>query len=121
MLLRPFSPHSLGDVERPAPLFIDVACPDADTLVVTPFGEADLCTFPDLRQALNEVTGAGRPQIIVDLDQLTFIDATTLGALAEARARFSATGGTLLVRCHTSHGRRLLFLIGLDDMLDDRA
>lgn len=48
-------------------------------------------------------------------------DATTLGALAEARARFSATGGTLHVRCHTSHGRRLLTLIGLDDMLDDRA
>ena len=121
MLTRPFSPHPSGDGGRPAPLFVDVTCPDADTTVVTPVGEADLCTVPDLRQALNEVTAAGRPHVIVDLDQLTFIDASTLGVLAEARARFSVTGGTLQVRCRTHHGRRMLSITGLEDMLDHRA
>ena len=52
---------------------------------MTPFGDADLCTVPDLRQALNEVTGAGCSHIIVDLDQLSFIDTSTLGVLVRHR------------------------------------
>ena len=88
---------------------------------MTPFGDADLCTVPDLRQALNEVTGAGCSHIIVDLDQLSFIDTSTLGVLAQARGRFSATAGTLQVRCRSPHGRRLLSATGLDGMLEDRT
>ena len=121
VLTRPFSPHPPGDGPHPAPLFIDVTCPDADTMVVTPVGEADLCTVPDLRQTLDEVTAGGRSHVIVDLDNLTFIDASTLGVLAEARARFSATGGTFQVRCRTDHGRRMLSITGLEDMLDHHA
>ena len=119
--MRPFSPHPSDDEARPAPLFIDVSCPDADTLVVIPVGEADLFTVPDLRQALSEVTCAGRPHVIVDLDRLTFMDASILGVLVDARLRLSATGGTLEVRCRTQHGRRMLSLTGLEGMLDQRS
>lgn len=121
MRLQAFSPSVSGDEARPAPLRIDICCPDADTLVVTPTGEADLCTAADLRQALSEATAAGRSHIVVDLDQLTFLDASTLGVLVEARLRAGAAGETLTIRCRTRHGLRLLSITALDGMLDHRA
>ena len=121
MLTRPSSANQPDDEARPAPMFIDITGPDADTLVVTPVGEADFCTVPDLRHVLNDVVGAGTSHVIVDLDRLTFMDASTLGVLVEARLRFSATGGTFQVRCRTRQGRRMLSITGLDDMLDHRT
>ena len=119
MLMR--SPRPSGDEATRLPLFIELSCPDADTLVVTPVGEADLCAVRPLRRALAEATGAGRTHVVVDLDQLTFMDASILGVLVGARLRFSATGGTLKVRCRTHQGRRVLSITGLDGLLDDRA
>ena len=116
MLARPFSFNPYGDEACSAPLRVDISCPDADTLVLTPSGEADSCTAPGLRQALSEGIGAGRSRIIVDLDQLTFMDASTLGALVDARQRISAAGGDLQVRCRSRHRRRMLSITGLDGM-----
>lgn len=110
------APRSSYDDVRPAPLVIDVSYPDPDTVVVTPDGEVDLFTAPDLQQALRHASSSGRSRLLVDLDRLTFIDAATLGVLVEARLRISAVGGTLQVRSHTRH-RRLLFLTGLEAML----
>lgn len=115
MLSRP--PPQLFDA-HPAPLSIAISCPDEDTVVVTPAGEADYCTVSGLRQALSEATGEGRSRVIVDLDQLTIMDASCLGVLVEARLRMSAARGTLQVRCRSSQSRRLLSITGLDGMLD---
>ena len=120
MLMQPSSPQPSGGDESPSALFIDTASQDADTLIVIPVGDADLGTLPELRQALSEVIGAGRSQVIVDLDRLTFMDASILGVLVDTRLRLSATGGTLQVRCSTPHGRRMLSVTGLDGMLDYR-
>jgi anti-anti-sigma factor len=119
----PYSRH-LGGAEvqpQPPPLSIEVSHPSPDVRVVTPVGDADLCTVPGLQQALDEVTGSGCSPVIVDLDRLTFMDASLLGVLVEVRTRLSATGGTLHVRCSTAHGRRILALTGLDYMLDQRS
>jgi anti-anti-sigma factor len=90
-------------------------------VVVTPVGEADLYTVPSLRQALDEVTGSGCSHVTIDLDRLTFMDASFLSVLVEVRTRLYATGRTLRVRCHKPHGPRILSLRGLDDLLDERA
>lgn len=117
---QPFSSRPSGASTGSAPLRIDSFYPDEDTLVVTPAGEADIFNVPDLRRALIEATGTGRSHLIVDLDQLTFMDASTLGLLVAARLRISATGGTLQVKCRTRRNRRLLFMTGLEGMLDQR-
>jgi anti-anti-sigma factor len=117
----PYSPHLGGAEVQPQPLSVEISHPSPDVRVVTPVGEADLCTVPGLQQALDEVTGSGCSHVIVDLDQLTFRDASLLRVLVEARSRFSGAGGTLEVRCRTALGRRILSLTGLDDMLDDRT
>lgn len=121
MLSQPSFSQPSPDEGRPSPLSIDISRPDADTVVMTATGEVDFCTMSGLRQALHDAIGAGRPHVIVDLDQLNFMDASILGLLVEARERISAAGGALQVRCHTRHGRRLLSTTGLDGMLDHIA
>ena len=107
-----------ADEARSPLLRIDIDRPDEDTVVVTPTGEADICTVADLRRAMHDAIGVGSPHVIIDLDRLVFMDASTLGVLVEARRRTLAAGGTLRVRCGTRHGRRLLTMTGLDGMLD---
>lgn len=109
-----------ADEARPRLFRVDLARPDRNTLVVTPAGEADICTVVDLRRALCDAIGANGPHVIVDLDHLSFMDASTLGVLVEARRLASAAGGSLRVRCRTRRGRRLLTMTGLGDMLDPR-
>jgi anti-sigma B factor antagonist len=114
-------PRPSGNDGDPEPLGIEVSRLAPDSLVVTPVGEADIYTVPSLRQALDAVTGSGCSHVTVDLDRLTFMDASFLRVLVEARSRLYATGGTLQVRCLIPRGRRLLSLTGLDDLLDERA
>ena len=107
-----------ADEARPSLLHIDIARPDEHTVVVTPAGEADICTVADLRRALCDAIGMDSPHVIVDLDRLSFMDASTLGVLVEAHRRASAMGRTLRVRCRTRQFRRLLTMTRLDGMLD---
>ena len=117
-----FVPHPpAADSAEPALLRIDVSCPDAETVFVSPAGEADVCTVAGLGQALWDAMNEDRPRVVVDLDRLTFMDASTLGLLVGARRRASAAGKVLKVRCSTRHGRRLLTTTGLDGLLDQRA
>lgn len=113
------SPHLVGHREvRPSPLGIDISCPDEDTVVVTPRGEADIYSVDLLQQAVLNAIREGRPHVIVDLDYLTFMDASTLGILVGAHRRTAAEGRSLRVRCHPRHNRRLLTMTGLGGMLD---
>jgi len=95
--------------------------PAPDTVMLTPVGEADIFTAPSLRRALREAIDVGRPRLVVDLDRLTFLDASTLGALVAAQRRIATTGGTLHLRCNSQPGRRLLTITGLDGLLDPGA
>lgn len=117
MLSQPLAPDPPGG-GRPTPLLVDVSLADTDTLVVTPIGEADLFTVPSLRHALREAAGEGWARVVVDLDRLTFMDASTLGVLVDARRRIREVGGTLQVRCHTPRHRRLLTMTWLDGLLE---
>jgi anti-sigma B factor antagonist len=121
MPLRPVPLHPSDDWQGTAPLSVDVSPQDADSVVVTPAGEADLYTVPRLRHALRQAIAMGRSRVIVDLDQLIFMDASTLGVLVDARRRMSEAGGSLQVRCHTRQGRRVLSVAGLDGLLQSDA
>ena len=113
------SPHLVGlDEALPPPLLVGISCPDEDTVVVTPTGEADIYSRDPLQQAVLNAIREGRPHVIVDLDHLTFMDASTLAILVGARRRISAEGGSLRVRCHIHRNRRLLTMTGLGGMLD---
>jgi anti-sigma B factor antagonist len=52
--------------------------------------------------------------VIIDLEEVSFIDASGLGALAGAAGRAAKAGGSLHVTAAPPRIRRLLALTGLD-------
>jgi anti-sigma B factor antagonist len=66
-----------------------------------------------LREQLSALAADGS-RVVVDLDQLSFIDAAGLGALAIAARLSAAHGGRLHVVCARRQIRQLFWLTGLD-------
>ena len=81
--------------------------------IVTVGGEIDIATATRLREKLAELTASGCP-LVADLDQVSFIDATGLGALAGAARDAAAQGASMYVVCSRAQTRRLFRVTGLD-------
>jgi anti-sigma B factor antagonist len=80
--------------------------------IVTPAGELDIATAPQLREFLLALLPA-HPALVIDLDQLSFCGATGLGVLAGAANRARASGTSLHLVCSRPAIRRLFELTGL--------
>jgi len=76
-------------------------------------GDIDVTTVPGLREQLLKLAGSG-PTLIVDLNRITFIDSSGLGALINAHRHAGAHGGSLHVVCARPQTRRLLWLTGVN-------
>ncbi len=85
-----------------------------DVHVVRIVGELDLSGCPDLDVALEaaEQTQAGR--IIIDLEELTFIDPIGLRTLLQASRRSASNGNRLQLTRGKGHPARMFRLTGLD-------
>ena len=71
-------------------------------------GEADLYTAPELKDALNALTGeAAARLVLVDLSRTTFIDSTTLGVLMGTLKKLRAQGGEIAIACDDPNIRRI--------------
>ena len=77
-----------------------------------PAGELDIATAPQLRECLLALLPA-HPALVIDLDQVSFCDATGLGVLAGAANRAHASGTGLHLVCSRPGTRRLFDLTGL--------
>ena len=86
---------------------------ERDYAIVTAAGEIDIATGAGLRERLSELAASGRP-LVVELDQVSFIDSAGLGALAGAAERAAAHGASLHVACARPQVRQLFRLTGLD-------
>jgi anti-anti-sigma factor len=91
----------------------------ADGTVVHLTGEVDLAATDMLRALLRRQTaGLVRPRrISVDLSNVTFLDATSLGVLLQAQDQARAEGTDLVVCNAQDFVRRILDLTGLADRL----
>lgn len=81
--------------------------------VLSAAGEIDVATAPDLRAALLELIGEGRNRIVVDLEQVEFLDSTGLGVLVSSVKRVRADGGDLTVVCTRPHILKVFEITGL--------
>ena len=82
-------------------------------VVLSLAGELDLYNADDVRDALLEAC-AGEPKVlVVDLEEVTFIDSTALGVLIEARSRMADRSGFRLA-APGLETRRALEVSGLD-------
>ena len=76
-------------------------------------GEIDISTVAQLRERLFELADNGGT-LIVDLNQVTFIDSAGLGALVGTARRAAAHGGSLHAICAQPQPRKLLWMTGVD-------
>ena len=85
-------------------------------------GEIDLAAAPALRDRLVALAqqlaaGGGAPGVVLDLDQVSFIDSTGLSVLVAAHSRLGESGRQLRVAAAPPRVRRVLELTGLDGLL----
>lgn len=83
-------------------------------VVVRVRGEVDVSTAPRLRQELVELAGQGRQLVVVDLDDVDFLDSTGLGVLVGGLKRFRSLGGDLVLVCTGERILRILAITRLD-------
>jgi anti-sigma B factor antagonist len=76
-------------------------------------GDIDISTVSRLRERLLELADSGDP-LIVDLNEVSFIDSTGLGVLVATARRADAHGGSLHAVCSRPPTKKLLWLTGVD-------
>ena len=77
-------------------------------------GEIDVYTAPRLREAIVSVIDAGKRQLVVDVEQVDFLDSTGLGVLVGALKRVRADGGSLDIVCTHERILKIFQITGLD-------
>jgi anti-sigma B factor antagonist len=82
-------------------------------VVVSLGGELDLYNAEEVRSALLDACAREPDVLVVDLEEVTFIDSTALGVLIEARSRMSDRSGFRLA-APGLETRRALEVSGLD-------
>lgn len=76
-------------------------------------GELDVNAAVGLRAKLNVPLLAGRPRVVLDLSEVTFLDCAALAVLIEALHRAQTAGGWLHLVAPCRVVRRLLDLAGM--------
>jgi anti-sigma B factor antagonist len=85
-----------------------------DVSVVTVAGEVDVYTAAQLRAVLDEEIGAGHARLVVDLDQVSFLDSTGLGVLVGRLKLVRNHSGWLRIVCSNDRILRVFRITGLD-------
>jgi anti-sigma B factor antagonist len=83
------------------------------TAIVVPHEALDVHSAPLLRERLREVVAQGWSAIIVDLDDVEFMDSTGLGVLIGARRRSRDAGIKLVLARPSRATYRLLAVTGM--------
>ena len=68
--------------------------------VVALAGEIDMATAPQLGPVIRRLLEQGHHAIVIDLDAVTFVDGSAIGALIAASQEVAATGGCLQITPH---------------------
>lgn len=98
---------------------IDIARPFAGCYVLTPHGEIDAYSAPELRDHVIEALASGEvTRLVVDLTRATFLDSSALGVLVGALKRMRERHGRLDVVSPPAGVRRIFEITNLDRVLD---
>jgi anti-sigma B factor antagonist len=91
--------------------------------VVRLAGDHDLSTVPALTEAFGRAVSADRTDVLLDLSEVTFIDASTVNVLLSLRSSLAENSRTLTIHEPAACVSRLLAICGgpLDLTGSDRA
>jgi anti-sigma B factor antagonist len=84
-----------------------------DWTVVVVGGEIDVYTAPKLRELLVELETAGQHRLVLDLEQVEFLDSTGLGVLVGGLKRVRAHEGSLRLVCTQERILKVFRITGL--------
>ncbi len=82
------------------------------------FGELDVVSAPELQHMLDDVLGQPHARVMLDLNELSFVDSAGVSVLIKAKQRAETMGRTLVLRRPTEQLERVFSLVGLADWLE---
>ncbi len=85
-----------------------------ETCVMTLGGEVDVYTAPRLKEALVAEIEAGCARVVVDLEEVEFIDSSGLGVLVGGLRRAKERDGTIRLVCTRDNILKIFRITGLD-------
>lgn len=85
-----------------------------DVSVVVVEGEIDVQTAAQLRQTLDHEIAEGHVRLVVNLDEVTFLDSTGLGVLVGRLKLVRNSSGWLRIVCSSDRILRVFRITGLD-------
>ncbi len=85
------------------------------------FGEIDMATSPLLEEWLQAAEGEGRTEILVDLEQVTFMDTSGLHVFLRAAERAGRSGRTFAIARASAIVQRVLRITGTSQLLSADA
>jgi anti-sigma B factor antagonist len=91
---------------------------DATTHLIRVEGEIDLFTAPEFKDRISAPIDAGKPRVIVDLSDVTFIDSSSLGVLIGAHKRLKQRDGGLVIVCDDRAIVNTFKITGLDGVFE---
>jgi anti-sigma B factor antagonist len=89
-----------------------------DSVVVMLQGELDLHAAPSLARTLDEFVGGGRPLVVLDLSELTFVDSQGLSILIVLEQQLRERRQNLTIRAPRPAQLKLLEIMGLTEHLN---
>ena len=86
--------------------------------ILTVSGEIDIATAPSLRERLHGLLADDKHQLVVDLDDVGFLDSTALGVLVGVLKRARSQGGEVRIVCTQPRVRKVFEITRLDSAFD---
>ncbi len=81
--------------------------------IVSINGEIDIYTYPKLTETLNSIIEKGSTEIVINLENVRYIDSTGLGALADGANRVFDQGGHVSIICNKPQVKKIFDVSGL--------
>lgn len=94
---------------------------NAGFTIVWLHGEHDIATRATVVATIARAAQRDDADLLVDLSEVTFMDASTIGALVGSRNRLRARSQSLLLRSPSPRARRILDLCGLAHLIQVRT
>lgn len=93
---------------------VEIHRPRPDVAVITPEGRIDAVSGPEFRKILKQQPEQGAPFLVIDLQQVPFMDSSGLSALVSALKAARKHNGTVILVRPTPQVRMTLQMSMLD-------
>jgi anti-anti-sigma factor len=110
-------PDEQGLPTQPSQFSVTRSMLDDGAALIALVGECDLANVDAFRAELDGALSDGASGVVIDLDQVDFIDSTYLGALLGANERLTRSGGRMAIARAQPEVRRTFATARVDGVL----